>query len=190
MPVPPPTMAGKDTPLRELQARLAQRLHEAPAGQAPAWLAAEVAGVRLLLPLQEAGEIVEHAHVPPLLPLPHALPWFEGVLNLRGHLHGVVDLAVFLGLRGAGAPHAPTSRLVALNPALGLHCALRVDRLAGLRNGSQLAPLPEAEAPARPAFAGELYGDGQGRTWQALRLAALARDTHFLQVAQPLPGAA
>lgn len=189
MPPPQPPMARKDA-LKELQARLAQQLQQAPAGQAPAWLAVECAGVRLLLPLQEAGEIVEPAHAPPLLPLPHALPWFEGVLSLRGHLHGVVDLAVFLGLRAAGAGHPDTSRLVALNPALGLHCALRVDRLAGLRNGSQLAPLPGAEAPARPAFAGELYGDGQGRTWQALRLAALARDTHFLHVAQPLPGAA
>ncbi len=189
-------MAGKDTLLRELQARLAQRLHEAPAGQAPAWLAAEVAGVRLLLPLQEAGEIVEHAQ--PLLPLPHARPWFEGVLNLRGHLHGVVDLAVFLGLRGAGAPHAPASRLVALNPALGLHCALRVDRLAGLRNAAQLLPLSPDESAAtasdagtaRPPFAGDLYLDDQGRHWQALRLAALARDMHFLNVVQPLPGAA
>lgn len=187
-------MAGNDT-LRELQARLAQRLHEAPAGQAPAWLAAECAGVRLLLPLQEAGEIVEHAQ--PLLPLPHARPWFEGVLNLRGHLHGVVDLAAFLGLRGAGTAPVPGSRLVALNPALGLHCALRVDRLAGLRNAAQLLPLAPGEdgaaapdAAARPAFAGELYVDEQGRHWQALRLAALARDAHFLHVVQPLPGAA
>ncbi|NML15153.1 chemotaxis protein CheW [Azohydromonas caseinilytica] len=205
-------MARKDA-LKELQARLAQRLQEVPAGEAPAWLAVECAGARLLLPLQEAGEIVEHA--PPLLPLPHAQPWFEGVLNLRGHLHGVVDLAVFLGLRPPGAPHSPASRLVALNPALGLHCALRVDRLAGLRSAAQLVPLPTppvngadaaalggipagtaagapaGDAPAsRPAFAGELYGDNQGRTWQALRLAALARDTHFLHVAQPLPGTA
>jgi twitching motility protein PilI len=196
-------MARKDA-LKELQARLAQRLQEAPAGQAPAWLAVECAGVGLLLPLQEAGEIVEHA--PPLLPLPHALPWFEGVLNLRGHLHGVVDLAAFLGLRAAGAHPGPASRLVALNPALGLHCALRVDRLAGLRSASQLVPqdvppgsgAPPEPAPAapgsaeaaRPAFAGELYGDDQSRTWQALHLAALARDMHFLHVAQPLPGAA
>ena len=103
-------MARKDA-LKELQARLAQQLRQAPADQAPAWLAVECAGVRLLLPLQEAGEIVEHA--PPLLPLPHAQPWFEGVLNLRGHLHGVVDLAAFLGLRPAGTSPVPTSRLVA-----------------------------------------------------------------------------
>jgi twitching motility protein PilI len=181
-------MARKDA-LKELQARLAQQLRQAPPGQAPAWLAVECAAARLLLPLQEAGEIVEHA--PPLLPLPHARPWFEGVFNLRGHLHGVVDLAVFLGLRPAGAAPGPVSRLVALNPSLGLHCVLRVDRLAGLRSASQLVALPvPAEAPARPAFAGELYTDAQGRSWQALRLAALARDTHFLHVAQPLPGAA
>lgn len=191
MPSPQP-MARKDE-LRQLQARLAQQLHDMPAGQAPAWLAAECAGLRLLLPLQEAGEIVDHA--PPLLPLPHARPWFEGALNLRGHLHGVVDLAAFLGLRPGAAAPGPTSRLVALNPSLGLHCALRVDRLAGLRSASQLAPLPTPAGPAealaaRPAFAGELYGDEQGRTWQALRLAALARDVHFLHVAQPLPGAA
>lgn len=172
---------------RQLQARLAQQLHDMPAGQAPAWLAAECAGLRLLLPLQEVGEIVEHA--PPLLPLPHARPWFEGVLNLRGRLHGVVDLAAFLGLRPGGGVPAAGGHLVALHPSLGLHCLLRVDRLAGLRNGAQLASLPmPAARDGAPAFAGELYDDGQGRTWQALRLAALARDAHFLHVAQPLPG--
>lgn len=181
----------RQEPPRQLQARLAQQLHDMPAGQAPAWLAAECAGVRLLLPLDEVGEIVEHA--PPLLPLPHARPWFEGVLNLRGRLHGVVDLAAFLGLRPTGAAPAATSRLVALHPSLGLHCLLRVDLLAGLRNASQLAVLPAVLPPgsspgAAPAFAGDLHDDGQGRTWQALRLAALARDAHFLHVAQPLPG--
>ena len=73
-----------------------------------AWLAVEVAGTGLLLPLHQAGEIFP---LPPMLPLAHSQPWFLGVANLRGGLHGVVDLACFLGLseglsRAPGAPGA------------------------------------------------------------------------------------
>jgi hypothetical protein len=55
-------------------------------------------------------------------------------------LHGVVDLAGFLGLRQRPLALAlrDQARLLALNPGTGSHCALLVDRLAGLRNADQL----------------------------------------------------
>ena len=39
--------------------------------------------------------------------VPHTQPWFAGVANLRGGLHGVVDLALFLGLRDAARRSRP-----------------------------------------------------------------------------------
>ena len=79
-------MANKQA-LRDLQSRLAERL-QAVRGQARAlsWLAVECRGHGFLLPLQEAGEI--HA-LPAVVPVAHAKPWFAGVANLRGGLHGV-----------------------------------------------------------------------------------------------------
>jgi twitching motility protein PilI len=174
-------MANKEA-LRELQARLAQRMQAAKTEQrGQSWLAVDCAGHGVLFPLDQAGEIFDAGMV---LPVPHTRSWFAGVANLRGGLHGVVDLAAFLGLR-ARLPHdAPRegARLVALNPSLGVNCALLVDRLAGLRHDADLTALP-AEAGDRPGFAGASWHDASGRPWQEIRLSALAADGQFLAIA-------
>ena len=101
---------AKREALRELQSRLAQRLQQARTEvRTASWLAVECAGVGLLMPLPGAGEIFS---VGPWLPVPHTQPWFMGVANLRGGLHGVVDLAAFLGLR------APIARITSNGSAL------------------------------------------------------------------------
>lgn len=175
-------MAKKEA-LRELQTRLAERLQAARAQPTSVgWLAVECAGHGVLLPLAQAGEIFSLA---PLVAVPHTQPWFMGVANLRGRLHGVVDLARFLGLAAvhvAGEAGREQSRLVAFNPALEINCALLVDRLAGLRSAEQLTS--EDDPRPRPAFAGARYLDAAGRRWQALQLAALAGDESFLKVAR------
>lgn len=174
---------AKREALRELQARLAERMQAAQREQrGRAWLAVECRGHGLLLPLDQAGEIFPPAT---LFPVPHTKPWFAGVANLRGGLHGVVDLARFLGLPEVAAADAgrEQSRLVAFGASLGLNCALLVDRLAGLRNAEQLnADAADSSAASRPAFAGERWSDAAGRPWQALDLAALARDEQFLSI--------
>jgi twitching motility protein PilI len=166
--------------LRELQGRLAARLQTAQAEPPQrAWLAVDCAGCGVLFPLHEAGEIFPAGQV---LPVPHTQPWFAGVANLRGGLHAVVDLGVFLGLRGRSA--APEgARLLALNPALGVNCALLVDGLAGLRHAGQLSPEPDDGHAARPGFAGGRWRDEDGRVWQEIDLSALAGNEQFLGVA-------
>lgn len=174
---------AKREALRELQSRLAARLQAAMTELPSAsWLAVQCAGRGLVFPLHTAGEIFTAAGV---LPVPHTRPWFLGVANLRGGLHGVVDLGCFLGLR-ARPPSlegvGEQARLLALNPASGAHCAVLVDRLAGLRNPGQLTRLPEEDGP-RPGFAGGRYQDEQGRVWQEIDLALLARQEQFLAIA-------
>jgi twitching motility protein PilI len=176
--------------LREFQLRLAGRLQAARDQPRNAgWLAVECAGLGLLLPLAQAGEIFPAAAV---LPVPHTKAWFLGLANLRGDLHGVIDLATFLFLRPAPEARAADDvgrvppQWVALNAQLRLYAALQVDRLIGLRDGSQLQPVEasagsEAEPP--PAFAAGRWQDEQGRLWQALDLAALAAHPAFLEVA-------
>jgi len=170
--------------LRELQGRLASRMQAARTeARVQSWLAVECAGQGLLFPLHEAGEIFSVGSV---LPVPHTQPWFAGVANLRGGLHAVVDLAKFLGLQRAAVPlSGDGARLLALNPSLGVNCALLVDKLAGLRNADQLSNEPaDAAGPAeRPAFAGARWRDADGRVWQEIELAALAGHEQFLGVA-------
>ena len=174
--------------LRELQGRLASRMQAARTeARVQSWLAVECAGQGLLFPLHEAGEIFGLSQI---VPVPHTQAWFAGVANLRGGLHAVVDLAQFLGLRRAAVPLAgegsrDSARLLALNPTLGVNCALLVDKLAGLRNADQLSaePADAAVSDKLPAFAGPCWRDAEGRVWQEIELSALAGHEQFLGVA-------
>lgn len=183
-------MADKDA-LRELQDRLATQLQAArEQDRGRAWLAVEAGSAGLLLPLADAGEIFPFRGA---VGVPHARPWFLGVANLRGALHGVVDLASFLGLAPATPPASAdaTGWLVVLSPRLDSHAALRVDRLAGLRREDQL----QGSGAPPGAFAGERFVEelpaaagqpARRRWWQELRLAELASNPHFVDIAQPL----
>ncbi len=173
---------AKREALRELQSRLAERLQLARTeARQQSWLALECAGLGLLAPLAMAGEIFS---VGPLLPVPHTQAWFLGVANLRGGLHGVVDLAAFLGLRPPLGRDGvrEQARLLAFNPSVGAHCAVLVDRLAGLRGAAELIRLPADEDHQAP-FAGAIYQDAEARRWQEIDLAALARHEQFLAIA-------
>lgn len=171
-------MADKKA-LHELQSRLADRM-QAALTQAPglSWLAVECGGHGFLFPLPDAGEIFPMTTIATVA---HAQPWFLGVANLRGGMHGVVDLAGFLGIKVPETTRE-RARLVAFNPKLETNSALLVGRLAGLRSAAQLIPQIGA-AQHRPAFVGERFRDEAGRAWQELNLSALARDETFLKVA-------
>ena len=176
-------MANKEA-LRELQQRLAERLRLVRE-QAPArnWLAVESGGYGFLLPLEQAGEIFSLVG---LQPVPHSQAWFLGVANLRGQLHGVIDLAAFIGLPARPASvmdfaSKDAGRLVAFNASLQLNSALLIDRLAGLRRPQDMS---ESASPGpRPHFITAELTDAQGRPWYELNLAALASDEAFLKVA-------
>ncbi|MEY2654577.1 MAG: hypothetical protein RLZZ524_1605 [Pseudomonadota bacterium] len=175
-------MANKEA-LRELQGRLAERLHEVKTQErVQSWLAVEAGGGGFLFPLSEAGEIFQCGA---LVRVPHAAPWFLGVANLRGVLAGVIDLGRYLGLAASSSAEssdaAEQDRVIAFNPSLDVNAALRVDHLAGLRNASQLSQMPD-DGVARPGFVGGRYRDAAGRTWVELRLALLARDERFLRI--------
>lgn len=194
-------MANKDA-LRSLQNRLAERMQQVR-DEAPGvtWLAVDCAGHGLLFPLKEAGEIF---NVGVVTPVPHTQQWFSGVVNLRGAICTVVDLAAFLGLRN-GLDEAPAgaatriggeqARLVSFNAALGVNGALLVDRLEGLRHAGDLRPDDgddgDAAAqgpgstpvnPVKPAFAAARWCDAAGRRWQEISLAALAGEAQFLAI--------
>ncbi len=174
-------MANREA-LRELQSRLASRLQAARTeGVQASWLAVESAGARYLFPLAQSGEIFPFASPQPV---PYTQAWFLGVSNLRGGLYGVVDLASFVAGR---APHARSdairaeSRLVALNAAMEVNCALLIDRLAGLRNLDAFTA--SAKPPeGSPDYFGSGYTDASGAYWQELNLQALSQQPQFLSI--------
>jgi twitching motility protein PilI len=168
--------------LRELQSRLADRLKAAKTqGVSASWLAVEAGEGRYLFPLNQSGEIFPWVSAQNV---PYTQAWFAGVANLRGGLYGVVDLASFV----TGKMPPPRSelartesRLVALNSALEINCALQVDKLAGLRNPEAFTDFAE-RPPEAPAFFGHSYVDSNGAHWQEINLQLLAQQAHFLTI--------
>ncbi len=173
---------AKREALRELQTRLAKRLQAAQSeGMAVNWLAVRAGGHDYLLPLAQSGEIVAMS---PVQPVAHTKPWFKGVLNVRGSLLGVVDLAGFVAACGGAAAASPASAqasLVTLNAELGLHCALQIDSLAGLRGSDAFVSSSAADATA-PAWFGGRHVDAGGVVWQEIHVRALAQSAAFLGI--------
>ncbi len=168
--------------LRELQTRLADRLQVARTqGVAASWLAVEAGSKKYLFPLSQSGEIFPWVA---MQAVPYTQAWFAGVANLRGGLYGVVDLASFVS---GQAPAAKTemsrtdSRLVALNSALEVNCALLIDKLSGLRNQEAFIDFSERK-PDAPEYFGNQYVDASGALWQEINLQSLAQQAHFLTI--------
>lgn len=169
--------------LRDLQTRLAARLQQAKTeGVAASWLAVESAGRSLLLPLAQSGEIFPLANVQTV---PYTRDWFLGVANLRGGLFGVVDFASFVTgqtpVRRSESAREQ-ARLVALNPALEINCAILIDRLGGLRNAQDFVLREDAPVDA-PAFFAGYYTDRDGKNWQEINLQAMSNQVEFLSIA-------
>ena len=168
--------------LREFQSRLAQRLQSArTSGVSASWLAVEAGSRRLLFPLSHAGEIFSWTDVQSV---PYTQAWFLGVANLRGGLHGVVDLAAFVDADSAirrSELELSQSRLVALNPMLDTNCAVLVDRLQGLRTADAFASSSPAAADS-PPYLGPTFIDLEGAQWHEVNLQALSQHQPFLGI--------
>jgi len=174
-------MANREA-LRELQIRLAKRLQAARTeGVSVAWLAVRAGGKNYLFPLGQSGEIFPLHNVQRV---PYAQPWFSGVLNIRGGLYGVADLAAFIAQHG-GAPRSEPAGLepsvVTLNMALEVNCALQVDTLLGLRGAQDFASSTPSAAGA-PAYYGTQFVDAGGATWQEINLRTLSQTPQFLSI--------
>lgn len=172
-------MANREA-IRELQARLAQRLQAARTeGLSVQWLAVEARGERYLFPLAQAGEIFGW---PAVQPAPYTQPWFLGVANLRGGLCGVVDLAAFLsGVPTAADTDRAECSLLTFNHALELNGALVIDRLAGLR-GTEAFTATLPPAADAPAYFGATHTDAAGLAWREIDLLALSQFPVFLSI--------
>lgn len=160
--------------LRQYQQQLLERMQAArtSSGTRAHQLGVEIGGVRYLIDLAEAGEIVP---LPALAAVPLTQPWYLGLANIRGSLVGVVDLGRYWGQAG-GRPAAQgtapqgAARVITLAPALGVPCGLLATRVFGLRHAADMQP------------DGQQLRDADGQAWTPLALAALVREERFLQV--------
>lgn len=138
------------------------------------YLTCTLAGVRYLIPTTAVREVEE---VGAITPVPATPSWLRGVMNLRGTIIAVVDLAHFLGL--ISEPGSWTEALVCTAGTPGrdadddLLLALSVEAVSNIRSLTQadILPLPEQgageatryltgfyRAPSRDGVATELLG--------------------------------
>lgn len=181
MNAPRQDLRARHTRLQDYQAMLARRLREArslPA--ADSYLALQVGARHWLLPLADAGEVLDMRQPSPV---PLTQPWYSGLVNARGSLLGVIDFSLFCG--GAPTPLQPGSKIVVLSRDAERACAILATRVAGLRHAADLG-LPHGDAAAAgpdpaPAWEGQRYADREGRDWQVLDVRALLDAPAFLQ---------
>jgi twitching motility protein PilI len=164
--------------LRSFQQELASRLASKTAAQVESSrLGVASRGSLWLIRLPDAAEVIA---VPPIVSVPLTKAWFLGLANIRGNLHGVVDFAAFLGGERVNADSATRLILLARGGDGAESAGLVVERVLGLRNLSQFTALASDEN--RPAWHVARWRDAEGRDWQEIDLAQLARDPAFLQV--------
>jgi twitching motility protein PilI len=193
--------------LRAFQQELSERLkHKTAAEVGNLRLALECGGRHWLVRLADTGEVLP---VPPVTPVPMTKPWFLGIANVRGALHGVIDFAALLGgagvARSAGAVGAGQARLVLLGPRfVDVRAGLMVERVLGLRNLADFTQAGDAavadgemssdsgrtdesrrggsDGGARHRWEHVKWTDATGSSWSELDLARLAADPEFMQV--------
>jgi len=172
--------------MRDFQDRLTKRLALAQQGSNTAsWLAASIAGERYLFPLTQSGEIVPTATISNL---PYTKHWFLGVINSRGRIYGVVDLAAYMGLSDVtndGQRNRPNRQLemsfLGLNPSLGANVVLCVEKIYGLKTVEDF--VESVLAPStKPDWLGYLYLDPASVHWQEINLQRLTQSQAFLSI--------
>ncbi len=142
--------------------------------EAASLLGLQSGGANWLLRLEDAGEIMP---VPELVRVPLTRPWFLGLANVRGNLVSAIDFALFTG--APPSPRSAESRLVLVADRYRCHCALLVQRLAGLKDLRRMTPL-DALSAAQADWEGSAHCGEDGALWKELNVAALVKSEAFL----------
>lgn len=168
--------------LREFQENLSRRLAGAAARDSRRSRLAFEAGDRLwLLNLPDAGEVMP---VPWLCRVPLTRRWYCGLVNVRGGLYGMVDLADFCG-HGA-TPRTSENAFLMCGRRHGLNVGLLVQKVVGLRNAQDFSTV-EGAAPDRRWISG-IVQDHDLRQYQEIDVAALLRDPAFMDIGVGVAG--
>lgn len=175
-----PAATERRSRLRQYQVQLLERMQAARSGAATGGreLGVLVGGRACLLDLTQISEIVPLQAAAPV-PVPLTQDWYLGLVNIRGHLTGVIDLARYQRL-GAGDSAPAERRLITFAPGLGFNCALLAERVLGLRKLAEMEAAPAADDA--PAWSSQQFRDGDGRLWTRLDLALLVQEARFSHV--------
>lgn len=103
-------------------------------------------------------------------PLPLCKSWVVGMVNVRGNLYCVADVAAFMG-KGRVSGELQ-NRMLLISERYDFNSALLVERVFGLRDTEGW----------RYDSAQGCYFDKQNVTWYKLNVPSLLEQTEFLQI--------
>lgn len=162
--------------LREFQENLSRRLAGATVqDNLRSRLAFETGGRLWLVSLPDAGEVMP---VPWLCRVPLTRRWYMGLVNVRGGLYGMVDLADYCGL--GVTPRTSENAYLVCGRQHGASVGLLVQKVVGLRNAQEFAPVTDT-APDQPWIT-RVVGDHEGRKYQEIDVAKLIQEPSFMDI--------
>jgi twitching motility protein PilI len=156
--------------LREFQQSLSNRMQakDRSGGQVTT-LGIQIAGQNWLVDMSDISEVLPLSS---LTRVPMSKPWFRGVVNVRGNLYCVADMASYLNKGSVEANSA--NRILLVNDKHAFNAALLVDRALGLRD-TRSWQQSNKEGQTE-------YTDNQGTAWLKMDIAELLNQNEFLQV--------
>lgn len=164
--------------LAEYQKAIATRIQESVSAPATgAKLGLEFGGSKYLVDVGDFAEVIPDLEV---TPVPFTRPWFLGIADVRGLIHGVVDMGTFVNggsIRSESARHYVVS-----GSQFELRSVLLVQRVLGLRRIDDWHQV--RTDPAGPTWIKGHFVDEHDETWQEIGLKELLGNPDFLQIAQ------
>ena len=156
--------------LRDFQQQVLDRLQVQKSGVAKtSSLGVLIGSENWLVDMKDISEVIP---VPAMTPVPLTKSWYCGVANVRGNLHGIIDLDGFMN--SARTQMESSSRVMLLGHAYSFNCGLLVARVLGLHN---------IEAWQQSETNGEVrYQDNTGRVWRKLDITQIVQQPEFLQI--------
>ncbi len=140
-------------------------------------LGVHIAGRKWLVDMADIGHVLP---LPTLTAVPLAKQWFRGVVNVRGNLYCVTDMAAFLydGMQndaGIGSLSAePGNRLLLVANQYAANAALLVDKVQGLHDVRNWKKNNDEGH--------SVFIDEQGTSWHKLSVPSLLQQPEFLHV--------
>lgn len=167
--------------LREFQESLSRRLANASAHDSlRSRLAFESGGKLWLINLPDAGEVMP---VPWLYRVPLTRRWYCGLVNVRGGLYGMVDLADFCGY--GVTPRTSDNAFLMCGRRHGVNIGLLVQKVVGLRNAQEFTVVADAKQD-KPWISGVLQ-DHENRQYLEIDVANLIRNPAFIDISVGAP---
>lgn len=116
--------------------------------------------------------------VPWLYRVPLTRRWYCGLVNVRGGLYGMVDLADFCGY--GVTPRTSDNAFLMCGRRHGVNIGLLVQRVVGLRNAQEFTPVADVKQE-QPWICG-VQQDHESRQYFEIDVASLIRNPAFMDI--------